>query len=390
MFKLLTKIFIRDYKNTENEIVRRRYGFFAGIVGIVTNFILVLLKALIGFLSMSISIIADALNNFSDAISNLVTIIAFKLSGKEPDEKHPFGHERIEYIGGLIVSFLILLLGFNFLISSVERIFKPELTKVTEFTVIILIISIIIKLWQMLFYRYVHKKINSPVIEGAKQDSRNDVLITLTVLISSLVALIFNVDIDGYIATFVSIIIIVSGIKIFLQSSSPLIGLLPDKEVVDKMLEILLEDKKVRGYHDLMIHSYGPNKYYASIHLEFDYKEDILETHELIDKLEKDVFQLLNIELVVHLDPIIFDDNEINELNSIVKNILKEIDESLSFHDLRIVRGLKNTNVLFDIEIPILLKISKDNIKEILEQKLKEYNEKYTLIVIFDRKIEYK
>ena len=285
MNKLLVKLFIKDYKDVNDEKVRSRYGFFSGIVGIISNAILVGIKILIGILTASISIIADAINNLSDMASSLITIVGFKLSRKEADEDHPFGHERIEYICGLIVSLIILIIGGNFLITSFKKIFNPSDISITNIGILLLVISIIIKLWQSTFYKYTGKKINSTVLLASSKDSLNDCLSTSAVLISMLVMKFTEVNIDAYIGCLVSLLVMYNGIKMVLDASSPLIGSLPSKEYVDGLIEIVLSDEKILGFHDLVIHSYGPSKFYGTIHLEFDYREDIVEIHEIVDAI---------------------------------------------------------------------------------------------------------
>lgn len=386
---LLIKLFIKDYKNTSDETVRGRYGTFSGIVGIITNTLLVIIKLIIGIISASIALIADAINNLSDTLSSIITIVGFKLSQKGPDEKHPFGHERIEYITSLLISIVILIVGGNFLITSIKKCINPTPVEFSLTIIIFLGLSIIIKLWQGLFYIKISKIINSTALRAASRDSFSDTVVTTSVLISTIIMYLYNINIDGYMGILVSIFILYNGFKTVFESTSPLIGELPDKVLVDEMLETILINEKIKGYHDLVFHMYGPTKLYSSIHLEFDYKEDILEIHELVDRIEREVYSKYNIELVVHMDPIIYDDDITNKYQSIVKRLINDYDQNIDIHDFRVIKDNKVNKILFDCVLPHTYYNKKFEIKKELQQLVEENIKDCECIIVLDTKIIY-
>lgn len=388
MKELIVKKFIKNSNNIENDDVREKHGILGGVIGVISNLILVVSKIIIGILSSSISVIADAINNLSDFLSNIITVVGFKMSNKKADDDHPFGHKRVEYIISLIICIIIIIIGGKLLIDSIKSIINKDSVEFNYISIIVLGISIVIKGYQASWYFFLGKRINSISLKASGRDSINDCISTFAVLISALVFFIWKINIDSYVGILVSIFIVYSGIKLLLESASPLIGELPSKELVDKMLDILLKPELILGYHDLIIHSYGPNTYYSTIHLEFDYKKDILEVHELIDALEKIVFDKLNIILTVHMDPIIVDDEEIKSLKEKMTSFIKSINGEYNLHDFRLVRGKNRSNVLFDCTI------TDDVDKAILKEKLQAYltsiDPKYHLIVVIERELKYK
>lgn len=387
MLDLLSKIFIKDYRNVSSKEVRTKYGNMASIVGILSNLLLFGLKLVIGLLTGAISIVADAVNNLADMGSSIVTLIGFKLSSKPADKEHPFGHERIEYITGLFVSIMIIFIGFTLGKSSIDKIINPDpLDKsLIIITSITLVIAILIKLWQSLFNYKVGKRINSVALIATSKDSRNDVISTSGVLLGIILSnYLFNFNLDGYIGLGVSIFILVSGIKLIKETTDPLIGVAPDKELVKKITDEILSYEGVYGIHDLVCHMYGQTKLFMTIHVEVDAKRNMMESHDLIDNIEKDIKDKYFIELSIHMDPIEMDNEELNTFSELLKDSLLELDKSLTFHDLRMVKGFTHTNIIFDVVIPFDSKISKTYCFEYLLKKAKELNPLYELVINFD------
>ncbi|MBQ8293688.1 MAG: cation transporter [Bacilli bacterium] len=374
MVKLLGKLFIKDYQNYQNPLVRAAYGKLSGIVGIISNLLLCALKIITGFLIGSFSYIADGINNLSDAGSSIVTLIGFKLASEPADADHPFGHQRVEYLTGLIVSFIIIAIGIILLKSSIESIFNPEAkANFSVMSAIILAISIIIKCLQSIFYRRVGKLINSTAVLATSIDSLNDCISTGAVLIASIISIFTDLSLDGYMGCLVSLFILYSGYKLVKEAMSPLIGEKPSKELVDQIVEKVLSYPKVLGIHDLVIHSYGPGKIFATIHVEVDSEESILVTHDEIDNIEQDFRENLGINLVIHMDPIDTKDEVTLELKEEAYRILQKIDPKLNFHDFRIVKGETHINVLFDVLVPIRYQIDDDDLKKMIDLEFKKY-----------------
>lgn len=397
MVNLLRKIFIKDYRNTNDPNVRTKHGYLASIVGIITNLLLVVFKLTIGILVFSMSIISDALNNFTDMASSVVNLLGFKLANKPADKEHPFGHERIEYIAGLIISFVIIaiaaVLGYTSIIKIInqtETNYGNDAVNIAVF--VILGVAILAKLFQGLFYRKMHKIINSVSLKASAQDSFNDVITTTAVLIATVIEFVLrknglNVPIDGWMGVAVSLFIIYSGIKLLIETSNPLIGLTPDKELVHKIIEDIKNYPGVLGVHDMMCHSYGPTKLFMTIHVEVDHRIDVLVSHDLIDNIEKEIQQKYNILLTIHMDPIITESSEINHLMAKANEILVAFPngEKLSFHDFRTVSGPTHTNILFDVVVPPELKVSDEELLNYLVKEFKKIDPKYQLVINFDR-----
>ena len=386
---VIEKIFIKDHKNLTDERVRVKYGILAGCFGIVTNILLALFKVIFGILAMSISIIADAINNLSDCATSILTVFGFKISSKPPDEKHPYGHERIEYIISLIIAIIIIIIGGSFFVESVKLVIKKTDINIEIITIIILSISILVKLYQAFFYLSISKKINSPVLKAAFRDSLSDVLVTFTILISTIIYIIFSINIDTYIGILVSLFIMYNGIKTIIESSNLLIGELPNKEFVDEFIGEITSHSDIEGYHDLVFHMYGQNKLYASVHLEFDYKKDILKIHELIDQIEHDVYQKFKVELVVHMDPVILDDEELNNYKRIVTNLINNQYEKFNLHDFRLIRTYGRKLLLFDCAIPSEYTEKKYDIKHDLERRVKDTITDIDCLITIDIIIKY-
>lgn len=383
MTKLIIKLFLKN-KNPDTASGRESYGRIAGIVGIICNLLLSILKFVIGTVSNSVSITADATNNIADAGSSIITLVGFRLSEKPADEDHPYGHARIEYITGLIISFLILLIGYDILKSSVDKIIHPEESVFSWVTVVILVSSIIVKLWLSRFNKILGKQIKSTALEATAADSRNDCISTAAVLVATIISHFTSLNLDGFMGVGVAIFILISGIGLVKETIGPLLGQAPSKEMYEKIEQKILSYENVLGVHDLLVHSYGPGSYFSSAHIEMDAKIDVLVCHDIMDKIERDFLKQLNIHLVVHLDPTVLDCEETNELKEVVREILYDIDPIITFHDFRVVVGDKAKNVLFDIVVPPSYKYTDKELKDIIKNRVNEAGKGnlYAVIVV--------
>ena len=384
----LKKTFIKDYKNVSSASVRYRYGLLAGVFGILTNVVLFVMKIVFGLIAGSISVVADAVNNLSDAGSSGVTVVGFKLSNRPPDKEHPFGHARYEYITGLVVAFIVLIIGGTLLKSSIERIISPELIEASVWTAAVLVISIFLKTIQGMLYTDFGKAINSPSLSASATDSRNDVISTSLVLVSTVGAIflpeIFS-KVDSYLGIAVSLFIIVSGVKLVKETVDPLLGGVPDKELVAKIREKFKNYPEIIGTHDLMVHSYGPGKVFATIHAEVDADTDVMLSHDLIDNIERE-FRRDGIFMVIHMDPVVTSDPEIAMLRDKVYEVLQNAyGDKLSLHDFRMVKGITHTNVLFDAVVPFGEKITAEDIATLLSEKIDSGGTTYYYVVNIDR-----
>lgn len=384
MTHFLIKLFVRDYQRTSDPRVREAYGVFAGGVGIASNILLFLIKITVGLLFNSVAITADAINNLSDSGSSLVALFGFKLSGKPADAKHPYGHARIEYISGLIVSFVILILGVQLIQSGFAKILHPQQAQLNLITVFALVTSILIKLWQHFFYRKVGSLIKSTTLTATAIDSRNDVLATSAVLFAAVITHFTGFDLDGYMGILVALFILATGVSLVRETSSPLLGLAPKKELVDMIYNKILSYEGVIGLHDLRVHSYGVGKYFATVHCEVSAKEDIMVSHDLIDNIERDFKHELNIDLVIHLDPIDIDDERTNELRARVGALIKKISPKLGMHDFRVVWGVTHSNLIFDVEAPFEFELKDDQLTALIQEKIYEIDPTYHAVITID------
>ena len=384
MTNFIYRLFIKDYKNIKDFKVRKRYGYVASIVGIITNILLFGIKIIIGVLFKSIAITADAVNNLSDSASSVITLIGFKISGKPADNKHPYGHARMEYISALIVSFIILFLGAQLIFSSADKILNPQSVNFNLLTIVIIGVSVLAKVWQYLFYHKTGKKINSLTLIATSTDSKNDAFATLAVLASIIITYFTGLNIDGYIGVIVALFIVISGIKLISETISPLLGVAPSKELVESIYKKILSYKGILGIHDLTIHSYGENKCFASVHCEVPAKQDILISHDIIDNIEKDFLTDEGISLVIHLDPIITDDPKTNKLREDIKHIVKQISSDITMHDFRIVWGESHSNILFDIVVPFDFKYNDKEIISLISNQISLINKTYITIITVD------
>ena len=384
MTSLLLRLFVKNHDDTENPVVRGAYGKLAGAVGIVCNLLLFAGKLLAGILSGSVAVTADAVNNLSDASSSLVTLLGFKLAERPADEEHPYGHARIEYISGLVVAALILLIGAELAKSSFSKILHPETVEFSLLTLGVLVGSILVKLWMALFCRKLGRRIDSTTLLATSADSRNDVISTAAVLVGCLVGYFFDVKLDGYIGMAVALFIIWSGCSIAKDTINPLLGERASEELVRNISDLILSHEKILGIHDLMVHDYGPGNCFASVHAEMDSAEDPLTCHDIIDDIERDALRELRVHLVIHYDPIITDDEELNAARALVEQEIRSIDESLSLHDFRMVRGPGHTNLIFDLVIPYSMEDRKAELKARIDERLQRQDRKYYTVITFD------
>lgn len=371
----------------QNEQAKQRndLGKRAGVVGIFVNLLLALGKLVIGMLTASVSIIADALNNLMDAASSIVTLIGFKMAEKPADEEHPFGHARSEYLAGLIVAMMIFVVGYELVLSSVRKIFQPEETEFSIAAALVLAGAIAVKLWLSAYYKKIGERISSATLLAASTDSRNDVIMTAAVFAAALTEHLTKWKIDGYIGLAVAIFIVYSGIALARETMSPLLGEGINEELKEILEDYILSCPKVVGCHDLIVHDYGPNHRFASIHVEMDKKEDPLVCHELIDDMEEECMKSHGVHLVIHYDPIVTDDPEAERLRQLVLMLLKVRDERLTIHDFRMVQGQGHENLIFDVLLPLDLKGQEKSIQSALENALNAIEPKtYYTKITFD------
>ena len=385
MTNLLLRLFVKDFKQKDAPKVRSAIGRLSGVTGIACNALLFAGKLVAGILSGSVSIIADAMNNLSDAASAIVTLIGFKLAEKPADKHHPYGHARYEYLSGLAVAGMILIIGFELGKTSVEKIIHPEAVAFTLPTAVILLVSVAVKLWLHFFNRRLGKYIGSGTLLAAAADSRNDVITTAAVLVAGVVEYFTKWRIDGYVGLVVALFILYSGITMAKETISPLLGEAASPELRQLILQVIQSDPRVLGFHDLMVHDYGPGQRFASLHVEMDQKEDPLLCHEIIDNLERQCLEKHNVHLVIHYDPIVTDDEEQEQLRSYLRQVLSQMDERLNMHDFRMVRGKGHTNLIFDISLPLAWQEREDEIRQGIEKALAELNQgKFYTVITFD------
>lgn len=384
MTNILIKLFVRDYKNTANPRVRQRYGTFSGITGIATNLLLFIIKIIVGTVFNSIAVTADAVNNLSDSGSSLITLVGFKLSGKPADAQHPYGHARMEYISGLIVSFIVVVLGIQLIQSSAVKIFNPEPAEFSGTLVAALSISILLKLWQSRFYMKIGGIIKSATLTATATDSRNDVLSTAAVLAAAIITRLTGFNLDGYMGVVVALFILVSGVKLIIETSSPLLGTAPRKELVEKVYKKILSYEGVIGLHDLTVHNYGAGNYFASVHCEVSAEQDIMVSHDIIDNIERDFKDELGIQLVIHLDPIVTSDERTNKLRAQVEEIVRQVSPKIGMHDFRVVWGVTHSNLIFDIEAPFEFQLEDDELIHQISARIQEVNPAYNTVITVD------
>lgn len=363
MTDLLIKLFVKNRNNIQNAKVRTAYGKLSGWVGIVCNILLCAGKFLVGFISGSVSITADAANNLSDASSSIISLMGFKLAEKSADEEHPYGHARYEYLSGFIIAVLVLVIGFELLKGSIEKVVSPSPVEFSWISVGVLVASILVKLWMMLFNKKIGKLISSQSLEATAADSRNDCISTLAVLAATLISHFTAAELDGWMGILVAAFILYSGIGLVREAMSPLLGKAPDHETVEHIRDKVMSYEGVLGTHDLMVHDYGPGRMFASVHVEMAAERDVLESHDVIDNIERD-FLMEGLNLVVHFDPIVTSDSAVGDTRHEISEIVAKIDERLSIHDLRMVPGPTHTNVIFDCVVPHKFSMSEEELKQ--------------------------
>lgn len=382
MIEFLIRRFVPDWQQVQRTDVRERYGTLAAAVGILSNIFLCIIKGLIGLFSGSIAVTADAVNNLSDAGSSVITLLAFKIAGKPADEEHPYGHARMEYISGMAVSFIIILLGLELMGSSFEKILHPEEVGVSALTYLVLIVSIAVKLWQGMFNRNLGKRISSEALQATAADSLNDVFSTGAVLLSTLAYQFTAIPIDGWVGMLVAIFITVSGVKLIMETGSPLLGQAPDPQMVQELEEKITAYDGVIGIHDLQVHNYGPGRVFATVHAEVPANRDILVSHDIIDNIEREVGHEMNLNLVIHMDPVVTDDERLNQLHAQVQQIVAGIDSNLSMHDFRAVFGPTHTNLVFDVVVPPGFSLSDSELSRRIEQQVQTLGSYFCVITV--------
>ena len=385
MTDFILKLFVKDYENKSNPKVRARCGSAVAIIGIIVNLFLAAFKLFAGILSGSISITADAVNNISDAGSQVVSLITFKISAKPADRDHPFGYARIEYVASMIVSFLILFVSISLFSESVQKILNPTETDYSILVMIILGVSVLGKLWLFFFGRSAGKKLNSDVIKASATDSLSDAGATFAVLVSSIIAKLSGFDIDGYMGIAVAVIIFIAGIKVLNETKNSILGSAPEPEVVEGIHNIVKEYPQILGIHDMVVHNYGPGNTICSFHAEVDGKVDVYATHDCIDNVERRLYNDLGIRATIHMDPIVTDDEKVTALRISVAAAVKRIDERLTIHDFRYVEGITHSNLIFDVTVPFEIKESNERIKELVSNQIAEIDPNYFAVITVDR-----
>lgn len=380
MTKLLIKWFIKEDSS------RDAYGKLAGGVGLVTNLVLSVAKIIIGVLASSIAILADGINNLTDTSSSIVTLLGFHFACKPADDEHPYGHARLEYIAGMIVSFVVMLVGVLLFRESIIKIMNPSALKISDLSLGILLASMLVKLWQSIFYFKLSKIIDSAALKALGVDSRNDIISTGMVLVSLLVYRNAGYNLDGWLGAAVAVFIILSGIQLVRETSSPLLGESPSEELIEEIAEFCLKKPGVLGVHDLMVHNYGPDKIFASIHIEIDAKGDLLESHEMMDELERDIKKHLKIEFVAHMDPIVVDDPLLKDVEKPLHDYVDGIEGLYNLHDLRAVKGPHRTNIIFDVVRLESCEKSQKEIRKEMHDVVQAINPNYNVVITFDKR----
>ena len=381
MTEMLVRLFIKNRRDTTNPAVRAAYGNLASWVGIFCNLLLCTGKFLAGTLSGSISIAADAVNNLSDASSSVVSLIGFKLGARPADEEHPYGHARFEYLAGLAVAVMVLVIGVELLKSSAEKILHPAPVTFSWVAMGVLAASIAVKLWMALFNRTLGRRINSGSLIATAADSRNDVLTTSAVLIASLVSHFIHVELDGWMGVAVALFILYSGVGLIKDTIDPLLGVAPDPELVKHIHDKIMSYPGVLGTHDLMVHDYGPGRQFASVHVELAAEDDVMKSHELIDDIERDFLKNDRLQVVIHFDPIVTSDAQVGDMRRWLADAVKTIDPGLTIHDLRMVPGKTNTNVIFDCVTPPGFAMGSARLKEAIEKLVREKDPNYFCVI---------
>lgn len=377
----LIQMLIPDSENVHNPKVRAAYGTLGSVAGIITNVLLAILKYVAGMLSGSISVTADAINNLSDAGASIISFVGVKLSAKPADKGHPYGHGRVEYISALGVAFLVLLMGIELFKSSVDKVINPVPVKFSIVSLCILIFSILAKLWLGFFNKKLGKKINSAPMMAVMKDCFSDCLATGVAAIAIIVSAFSDINVDGYLGIIVAGFIFMAGFNILKDTMADLLGKPAEKEFVEEITNKILSYDKIVGVHDMIIHDYGPGRLFASAHAEVPSNEDIMEIHDVIDIIERDIFNELGMIISIHMDPIVVDDEKINALRQMTSNLVTEMSEEMSIHDFRVVDGPTHTNLIFDLIVPHKYKLSNDEVCKEIEENLSKIDERYFAVI---------
>lgn len=384
MTGFLVKRFVKDYEAVQKPEVRAAYGKLSGLVGIFCNVILFGVKFLLGTLTASVAVTADAVNNLSDASSGIISLLGFKMASRPADEEHPYGHARYEYLAGLTVTVMILVIGIELLKSSVLKVMHPEPVEFRVVSVVVLAAAIVVKLWLALFNRNLGKTINSQTLLTTAADSRNDVISTGAVLFAAVLSRISGVELDGYMGILVALFILYSGLGLIRETLDPLLGKAPDAGLVEEIQRKIMTYPGVLGTHDLMIHDYGPGRQFASVHVEVAAEEDVIKSHDVIDNIERDFYKEMNLHLVVHMDPVITGDAALGDLRSWLSSEVKKVNPDLTIHDLRFVQGTTHSNLIFDCLVPHGIAQSDAEIKEAIAELVKKTYPNYYCVITID------
>ena len=385
MITLLSNIFIKDKDQYQNPNTRSAYGKLCGGFGIFLNICLFVGKLIAGLLSNSIAIIADAVNNLSDAASSAITLIGFKISEQKPDKDHPYGHGRVEYISGLLISIAIVFMGFELIKSSIEKIIHPQEMACDMITVAILVASILVKIYMFSYNRSIGKKIESVVMSATATDSLSDTIATFVVLLSTLIYQFTGLNIDAYCGVLVGLFILYSGCNAAKETISPLLGQPPKPEFVDQIKDLVMSHEEILGIHDMIVHDYGPGRIMASLHAEVDSKGNIMEIHDLIDRIENEIQEQCNCQAVIHMDPILVNDPYTDELKEKVRKMIDELDSNIHFHDFRVVKGPTHTNIIFDIVLPFDYQYKDEYVVDFIRNKLSALEGNFNGVINIDK-----
>ncbi len=387
MVSLLIKAFIKDYDKVTNPKVRSAYGTLCSIVGIVLNALLFAGKFFAGTISNSVSITADAFNNLSDAGSSVITLLGFKLAGQKPDPEHPFGHGRIEYLSGLAVAMAILLMGYELLTSSIDKILHPQVVEFSVLSAVILVASILVKFYMGFYNNSVGDKIDSAAMKATGADSFSDCISTAVVLVAAIVGHFTNLAIDGWCGLLVSVLIVRAGITAAKDTISPLLGQKPDEELVENIYSTVMAHEEIKGVHDLVVHDYGPGRLMVTLHAEVDAEADFLHTHDVIDNIENELQETIGCEACIHMDPIAFHDEEVERVRTLTANVVMELFSGhASIHDFRMVEGPTHTNLVFDVVVPYSIEKTETEIKNLIAEAMaKQDRGQYRTVIKIDR-----
>ncbi len=387
MTKLLLKIFVKNHTNTSNDIVRQSYGTLSAVVGIICNTLLSIAKIVVGMVMGLISVLADGINNLTDCGSNVVSIISFRLANKPADKEHPYGHQRIEYVGSMIVGFVVVIIAIQLAIESFGNIISPQPTEFSPVTLIVLGVSVLVKLWMFVFNRHLGRAIDSKLILATSVDSMSDMIATSGVLVALIVGKLLSVNLDGYIGCAVSVVILLAGVNILKDTMNDILGSAPSAELVDDIRSRIMAFDGVHSLHDMEVHNYGANKYFATVHVEMDSNMPSLVMHDIADNIERDFATNTNISLVVHSDPVVLDNDRLNSYKVKLREVVDSIDSRAHAHDIRMVEGVNFTNLIFDIAVPFDCPLDDSEIINSLNQGMAELGETLYLVATVEHQL---